>query len=72
MPTTTLQPHQQRVIDERNELEKKLRALDKFIDPENLNPLFDACSEAEKTRLLCQFMFMSGYLDILNARINAF
>lgn len=67
----TLQPHQQRVVDERNELEKKWSALGVFTNGGE-GSIFAGLDEAEQTRLVCQYRFMGGYLDMLNSRIDAF
>jgi hypothetical protein len=64
-----LQPHQQRVVDEKNELQEKTEKLGQFI----LNsPIYLTLPEEEKTDLNEQHYFMNCYLDILNSRINRF
>lgn len=63
-------PHQQRVVDEKLELDRKIGKLDDFISYSN--PLFSKLSEKEQQRLCRQFDVMSEYSDILAERINAF
>jgi hypothetical protein len=43
-----LQPHQQRVVDEKAELDKKANALSQFI---GANPIFEKLDQAEQERL---------------------
>ncbi|MGZ4968022.1 MAG: crAss001_48 related protein [Methylobacter sp.] len=64
-----LQPHQQRVVDEKTELDKKARALSDFI---GTNPIFDTLDPAEQERLKEQNDVMWKYSEILGARIAAF
>ncbi len=64
-----LQPHQQRVVDEKTELDKKAKALSDFI---GLNPIFDTLDPAEQERLKRQNDVMWQYSEILGARIAAF
>lgn len=63
-----LQPHQERVVAEKAELEKNLAALLEFIQ----GPIFPALSEAERSRLRNQARFMDGYAAVLGERIEAF
>lgn len=63
-----MQPHQQRVVDEAYELEKKLRKLDSFIGTE----LYNALSDMEQRLLSMQFSTMQAYHAILKARISLF
>lgn len=63
-----LQPHQQRVVDERAELDGRRAKLLDFMDgPIHANP-----SLAEKMRLGRQLKAMSEYSDVLGERIDAF
>lgn len=62
-----LQPHQQRVITERDELQTKLDALTRFID----STLFETLPKAEQGRLQRQKLIMIDYLAVLNERIEA-
>lgn len=64
-----MQPHQQRVIDEKTELDKKAVALSNFI---GLSPLFGGLDEAEQERLKVQNDIMWQYSEVLGARIAAF
>jgi hypothetical protein len=64
-----LQPHQQRVVDEKTELDKKARALSQFIGHSDI---FAALDSAEQERLREQNDVMWLYSEILGARIAAF
>lgn len=64
-----MQPHQQRVIDEKTELDGKIAALQKFIAQ---SPLFDGLTVAERWRLTTQCHIMVQYSAILGERIAAF
>ena len=64
-----LQPHQQRVVDEKNELDTKANALSQFI---GLSPIFEKLDAAEQERLKLQNDVMWQYSEILAARIAAF
>lgn len=61
-------PHQQRVIDERDQLEVKLTTAIAFID----SPAFAELSKLDATLLNIQTKIMSDYLSILNKRISRF
>jgi hypothetical protein len=61
--------HQQRVIDEANELGTKIDALVAFIME---NPIFETLDVQEQTRLRAQFEAMDRYFEILLARIDNF
>lgn len=63
-----LQPHQQRVVTEKEELSEKLTKLLTFFQ----TPIFAGLSEAEKSRLRNQARFMDGYAAVLEERIAAF
>ena len=65
--TTTLQPHQQRVVDEHRDLTEKLNKLRAFFD----TPIFLGLAEAEQSRLRNQARFMAGYAAVLEERIVA-
>lgn len=62
-------PHQQRVIDEKTELDKKANALSQFIGN---SPIFDTLDPAEQERLRDQNDVMWTYSEILGVRISAF
>lgn len=64
-----LQPHQQRVVDEKTELDKKAKALSDFI---GLNPIFETIDSAEQERLKRQNDIMWQYSEVLGERIEAF
>jgi len=64
-----LQLHQQRVVDEKTELDKKAAALSNFIGN---SPIFETLDEAEQERLKEQNDVMWQYSEILGARIEAF
>jgi len=67
-----LQPHQQRVVAERDELYTRWSKLSDFIGVNEPGFIFANLDVAEQTRLKCQLSFMGGYLDMLDARIAAF
>ena len=62
-------PHQQRVIDEKTELDIKATALSNFI---GTSPIFETLDSAEQERLKKQNDVMWQYSEILGARISAF
>lgn len=62
-------PHQQRVIDEANELGVKLSALDLFISE---NDIFKNLHKLEQNRLNRQLFAMDIYFGILKDRIKNF
>lgn len=64
-----MQPHQQRVVDEKDELAEKLTKLNDFIGGNNI---YDSLPADERNRLARQAFVMKDYLDILNERIAAF
>ena len=64
----TLLPHQQRVVDEKAELDQKLDALHAFQD----GPLFPRLTSAEQARMNLQAHYMARYSEILGERIAAF
>lgn len=64
-----MQPHQQRVVDEKTELDEKLDRLKVFIET---NPVFRTLSDDERGRLNRQFDVMAEYSSILSQRIAAF
>lgn len=64
-----LQPHQQRVVDEKADLDEKANALSQFI---GRNPIFDELDPAEQERLKLQNDLMWQYSEVLAARIAAF
>lgn len=62
-------PHQQRVVDEKEDLDKKATALSAFI---GTSPIFETLDPAEQERLKEQNDVMWRYSEILGARIAAF
>lgn len=68
MPGAGLQPHQQRVVQEKAELDERMQKLHAF----HASPTFDGLHPAEQERLLSQITAMSVYSDILRRRIAAF
>lgn len=63
-----LQPHQQRVVTEKEELDSKIKGLSGFL----LTDAFLAVPEAEQQRLRTQLTIMQAYSYILYARIFHF
>ena len=61
-------PHQQRVVDERADLQGKIERLGKFMDGD----LFARLPIAEQNRLRQQSGWMCGYRAVLDERIAAF
>lgn len=64
-----LLPHQQRVVDEKNELQVKLSALYDFI---NVNPIYRDLNVEDQEDLIEQSNLMQMYFDILERRISKF
>ena len=62
-------PHQQRVVDEKTELDIKAKALSNFIGN---NPIFADIDAEEQERLKEQCEIMWQYSEILDKRIAAF
>ena len=62
-------PHQQRVVNEKTELDDKLGKLHDFIQE---NPIFKTLPEDEQKRLQRQDLVMAEYSQILSERIEAF
>jgi hypothetical protein len=63
-----MKPHQQRVVDEKAELDSKLAKLMDFYN----SPIYGSLDEAERVRLSKQGQLMAKYSDILGERIAAF
>jgi len=63
-----MEPHQQRVVEEKTELDDKRSKLLSFFNTD----LFRGLDQAEKDRLRTQHGIMGIYSDILNQRIAAF
>lgn len=69
MNIKSIQPHQQRVIDEKTELDKKATALSIFI---SVNPIFNTIDPDEQELLKLQNDVMWQYSEILAQRIAKF
>jgi hypothetical protein len=65
---STLQPHQQRVVDEKRDLDERLQKLMTF----TCTPTFAALPRAERDRLADQADIMAKYSEVLGMRIAAF
>lgn len=61
-------PHQERVVEEKRDLDEKREKLLAFLSTD----LFRGLDQAEKDRLRTQLSVMGLYSDILNQRIAAF
>lgn len=70
VPESSIPPHQQRVIDEKRELDDKLQKLTTFISSEKFTIVVP--DEAERSRLVCQEEMMRDYSAILGERIASF
>lgn len=57
----------ERLLDERNELQRKIKSLDFFI---KCTPRYRELNDFQKSALVEQLEVMKKYLDILNARIE--
>ena len=62
-------PHQQRVVDEKNELEDKFSKLGAFVLD---NPIYMSLEDDDKQDLTEQYDAMEKYLIILERRISKF
>lgn len=69
-PINGLLPHQQRVVEEFDQLQERLTKLQQFI--EHMDDGEVAISGHERQRLIAQEIAMSNYADILAKRIDAF
>lgn len=63
-----IQPHQQRVVDEKAELDERRSKLLAFFNTD----LFRRLDQAEKDRLRTQHSVMGVYSEVLGQRITAF
>jgi hypothetical protein len=66
-----MQPHQQRVVEEKAQLDKKLVKLHAFCFGSDTT-IFGSLSPEERDRLEDQYTAMKQYSDILGKRIAAF
>jgi hypothetical protein len=70
---TPMQEYQQRVVDEKADLDEKLSKLSVFIEGSFAGKMtFGELPEDEQKRLVRQQELMKGYSEILGARIDAF
>ena len=65
----SLEPHQQRVIDEKADLDDKIVALYVFIEK---NAIYRSLNAVEQDRLRSQHYHMRRYSEILGERIQGF
>lgn len=65
-----LEPYQQRVVEEYDELEKKLVKLEAFIHDEGTH--YKLLDVREQVRLLRQYTLMRLYSEVLDERIKEF
>lgn len=65
-----MEPHQQRVVDEKIELDEKLNKLTAFVGLNN--SIFNSLPSQEQLRLSRQRHIMEQYLEVLGERIAAF
>lgn len=63
-----LQPHEQRIVDERTDLMDKITKLHAFFKTE----IFDNLEEVDQKLLEEQVQLMMNYSDVLLKRINRF
>jgi hypothetical protein len=64
----SLQPHQERVITERDDLQQKIKALDRFTGSDT----FRSLKLKEQYRMVRQLNHMRSYCEVLNERIEDF
>jgi len=65
---SSLAPHQQRVLDERDEVSARLVKLSAFLDGE----IFFGLDWEEQNRLKRQRSIMTQYVEVLDERIEVF
>lgn len=65
-----MQPHQQRVVEEKTELDEKIMKLGEFVMQRF--GVFDKLHIAERIRLMRQLSIMQLYSQVLEERIAAF
>lgn len=63
-----MEPHQQRVVDEKEQLSEKLEKLEVFTG----GSIYAGLPAAEQTRLSRQLLIMQLYEQVLSERIAAF
>ena len=62
------QPHQQRMLEEQEELEERMGKLQRFSN----TPAHDKLSKVEQALLACQYAAMQNYSTVLGYRIELF
>jgi hypothetical protein len=67
-----MQAYQQRVVDEKKDLDHKLEKLDAFLTTAQSGGLFDSLPQEDKTLLQHQGVAMREYSQILKKRIARF
>lgn len=63
-----MQPHQERVVAEKSELDVRIGKLSSFLG----TTLYQSLPADEQDRLSRQFSLMRGYSDVLGERIDNF
>ena len=63
-----LEPHQERVVKEKEDLDDKITKLTAFVG----GTIFASLPDDERSRLSIQLQHMNGYSEILRQRIAAF
>lgn len=63
-----MQPHQERVVTEKRELDAKIEKLDAFLHGD----IYPTLSPEERSRLTRQHCHMKDYSNVLGERIAAF
>jgi hypothetical protein len=63
-----MQPHEQRVVDEKNELGERLERLLSFLQTD----FYKSLSEKEQELLYFQSQVMEDYFEVLEQRIELF
>lgn len=63
-----MQPHQERVVTEKKELDEKIAKLDAF----RHGAIYLTLPQEERERLTRQYCHMKDYSNVLNERITAF
>lgn len=64
-----MQPHEERVVKERDELDEKIGKLCDFIGS---SKIYKSLPEPERSRLSVQLHYMQGYSHILHERVRSF
>ena len=67
-----MKAHEQRVVDEKRELDDRLEKLLNFIEASNQPDVFGTLPEAEQSRLRIQYSVMQSYSTVLGERIAHF